>query len=260
MTADPTLLALYQNASKHSHYQVLPARVQTLLPPQAITVHSRHERERLDYLMARLDPRGMAVADIGGNTGYFSVELLDRGAASVDYYEGNAEHAAFVAHAARALALDDRLRTHPGYLDFERPALPVYDLVLLLNVLHHIGDDYGDRSTRIEQVQATVRAALRAMAPHARQLVFQLGFNWQGDRQRPIFPHGSKAEVIELMRGLADDYEILAIGIAGRDGAGRVSYRDLDEANLARDDRLGEFLNRPLFLLRSRRAPAGAAA
>lgn len=248
---DQTLLQLYRNTSKHSQYQVLPTRVKALLPQDQVEVTSRWERERLDYVCARLDVTGKRVADIGGNTGFFSFELLDRGAARVAYHEGNPEHCAFVAHAARQLGLSDRLHAHPGYVDFEHPGLPVHDVVLLLNVLHHIGDDYGDKATRIEQVQATIVQALKAMSHRARHLVFQLGFNWQGDRNKPIFAHGSKAEVIALVNSLAEDYETLAVGIAERrDGV--VAYRDLNDTNVARDDALGEFLNRPLFILRSR--------
>jgi SAM-dependent methyltransferase len=253
--ADTTLLQLYQNTSKHSQYQVLPRRVQALLPQDRVSVKSRSEQERLDYLCSKLDVAGLRMADIGGNTGFFSFELLDRGAASVDYYEGNAEHCAFVSHAAHQLGLQDRLRTHHGYLHFEQPAIPTYDAVLLLNVLHHIGDDYGDKGTRIEQVHDSIVGALRAMSRHARHLVFQLGFNWQGDPKRPLFIHGTKAEVIELVAGVAQDYDTVAIGIAERHD-GVVTYRDANPANLRRDDALGEFLNRPLFILRSRHFPA----
>ena len=252
-----TLLNLYQNASKHSNYQVLPKRVQALLPQEAVSVTSRWEGERLDYLCARLDVAGMRLADIGGNTGFFSFELLDRGAASVDYYEGNAEHCSFVTHAAEQLRLADRLHTHHGYLNFECPALPVYDAVCLLNVLHHIGDDYGDKATRADQVQSTIINALKVMARHARYLILQLGFNWQGDPKRPIFGNGTKAEVIDLVDSVAGDYKTLAVGIAGRNRDGTVAYRDLDATNVHRDDTLGEFLNRPLFILRSRHFSAG---
>ena len=254
--ADQTLLDLYQNTSKHSNYQVLATRVQLLLPQETVSVTSRWERERLDYLCARLDVAGMRLADIGGNTGFFSFELLDRGAASVDYYEGNPEHCSFVTHAAHQLGLADRLHAHHGYLDFERPALPVYDAVCLLNVLHHIGDDYGDKATRADQVQATIVNALKAMAHHARHLIFQVGFNWQGDPKRPIFGNGTKAEVIELVNSVAGDYKTLAVGIAARNDNGAIAYRDLDAINVHRDDTLGEFLNRPLFILRSRHFPA----
>ena len=250
-----TLLDLYHASSKHSQYQALPGRIQPLLPPGSISYKSRHERERLDYLCGKLDFRGSSIADIGGNTGYFSFELLDRGAGTVDYYEGNPEHSTFVERAAHLVGLGDRLRVHPVYLDFDAPILPVHDVVLLLNVLHHIGDDYGDSATAIEQVQETIRASLIGMARHARFLVFQVGFNWQGNPKRPIFANGTRAEVIDLVASLSDAWHTEAVGIASRAGR-EVIYRDLNPSNLARDDELGEFLNRPLFILRSRLLPS----
>lgn len=252
---DRQLQALYQVASKHSQYQVLPPAVLDLLPQDAVQVKSRYERERLDYIASRLDLRGCRVADIGGNTGYFSFELLERGATAVSHIEGNAAHHRFVAHAAERLGLADCLHSENRYIDFEHPDLAPHDVVFLLNVLHHVGDDYGDPATRAGSVQATMLTALRQLAPRARHVVLQLGFNWQGDPKRPIFAHGSKADVIDLVSQLRDDYDVRAIGIASRGEDGRVVYRDLDAHNIARDDRLGEFLNRPLFILRSRRWP-----
>ena len=250
MVAD-TLLDLYRASSKHSQYQALPSRVRPLLPPGSISYKSRHERERLSYLCGKLDFRDLSIADIGGNTGYFSFELLDRGAGTVDYYEGNFEHSTFVARAADLVGLGDRLRVHPVYLDFAAATLPVHDVALLLNVLHHIGDDYGDSGTALEQVQETIRVSLTGMAHCARRLVFQLGFNWQGNPKHPIFANGTRAEVIDLVAGLSDSWDIEAVGIAGQVGS-EIIYQDLNPSNLARDDRLGEFLNRPLFILQSR--------
>lgn len=251
---DRQLQSLFQAASKHSQYQVLPPAVLDLLPQDAVQVKSRYERERLDYIASRLDLRGCRVADIGGNTGYFSFELLERGATAVRHIEGNTAHHRFVAHAAERLGLADCLHSENRYIDFERPDLAPHDVVCLLNVLHHVGDDYGDPATRAETVQQTMRDALQRLAPLAHHLVLQIGFNWQGDPTRPIFAHGSKAEVIELVRQLDADWAVQAIGIAERHD-GRVVYRDLDARNIARDDSLGEFLNRPLFILRSRRWP-----
>jgi hypothetical protein len=251
---DRQLQTLFQAASKHSQYQVLPPAVLDLLPQDAVQVKSRFERERLDYIASRLDLRGCRVADIGGNTGYFSFELLERGATAVSHIEGNTAHHRFVAHAAERLGLADCLHSENRYIDFERPDLAPHDVVCLLNVLHHVGDDYGDPATQAEAVQQTMRDALHRLAPLARHLVLQIGFNWQGDPARPIFTHGSKAEVIELVRQLDADWAVQAVGVAERHD-GRVVYRDLDDTNGARDDRLGEFLNRPLFILRSRRWP-----
>jgi hypothetical protein len=255
MTASP-LFDLYQRTSKHSNYQVLAGVLAPLLGNEAISVKSRHEHERLTYILSRVPVHGLRVADIGGNTGFFSFELLGQGARRVDYYEGNAAHHDFVRAAAQRLGLAGRLHTHPRYVSFNPGDLPPLDCTVLLNVLHHLGDDFGDPGTAKEAARQRMLACLAMLARTSRLLVFQLGFNWKGDRHQPLFAGGSKAEMIDFIgQGTAADWEITAIGIAERDGE-RTVYRDLSGRNIARDDSLGEFLNRPIFIMRSRHAAA----
>ncbi len=256
MTA-PSLLDLYHVASKHSNYQVLPTALAPFLHNDDITVQSRCERERLAYIMAKLPVAGRHVADIGGNTGFFSFELLARGASRIEYYEGNAAHHGFVSAAAAQLGLSERLHAHHEYVTFEAGGLPRVDATLLLNVLHHLGDDFGDPALAREAAKQHMLDCLATMAQSTEQLVFQLGFNWKGDRHLPLFPAGSKAEMIDFLTvGTAADWTIVAIGIAERRD-GEVRFRDLTSANISRDDSLGEFLNRPIFILQSRHVAPG---
>lgn len=251
-----TLLDLYQQTSKHSNYQVLASALVPLLDSDAISVKSRHEQERLAYILSRVPMHGLHVADIGGNTGFFSFELLAHGARRVDYYEGNAAHHAFVQAAARRLGLAGRLQAHHRYVSFEPGELPLLDCAVLLNVLHHLGDDFGDPGTARQAALQRMLDCLAVMARTTRVLVFQLGFNWKGDRHQPLFAGGSKQEMIHFIeQGAAADWEITAIGMAESDG-GRIVFRDRSEHNIARDDSLGEFLNRPIFIMRSRHVAA----
>jgi hypothetical protein len=252
---DTSLLELYQQTSKHSNYQVLAPALAPLLDSAALTVQSRHEQERLAYILAHLPVQGLQMADIGGNTGFFSFELLAHGAQHVDYHEGNQAHHAFVCAAAARLGLAGRLRAHQGYVCFEPAELDPQDCTLLLNVLHHLGDDFGDPGTAKTAARQRMLECLAVLAYSSRQLVFQLGFNWKGDRHQPLFEGGSKAEMIDFIRqGTAADWDIITVGVAERAGAG-IMYRDLSDRNIARDDSLGEFLNRPLFLMHSRHLP-----
>lgn len=247
-----SLAELYSLNSKHSNYQTLAAPLRALLAQDSLVTSSRHEAERLDYMLAKTSLQGKTVADIGGNTGFFTLECATRGAAQVQYYEGNAAHAEFVTVAARELQLGDVVQTHARYLDFDGDFGADVDLCLLLNVLHHLGDDYGDHALPRDAAKRVMLASLSNMARHARTMAFQLGFNWKGDRHQPLFEHGTKAELIDFIRqGTAADWDIAAIGIAQR-GADGVRYHDLDQHNIARDDSLGEFLNRPLFMLVSK--------
>ncbi|MGV7206793.1 class I SAM-dependent methyltransferase [Oxalobacteraceae bacterium A2-2] len=247
----PTLAELYSRNSKHSNYQVLARPLRTLLPQEQLAISSRHEEARLDYLLARVDVRGLRLADVGGNTGFFTLECASAGAAEVLYYEGNPAHAEFVAVAAHALGLQEVVRTEARYLDFQHDFPENIDLCLLLNVLHHIGDDYGDPALTREKARQSVLDTLNHLAGRCRRMAFQLGFNWKGDRHLPLFDSGTKAEMIDFIRtGTAGRWTVEHIGIAAR-GPGGIAYHELDDNNIARDDSLGEFLNRPFFLLRS---------
>jgi hypothetical protein len=248
-----TLLDLYHATSKHSNYQVLPSALRKLLRDQAVVVNSRHEVARWAYIRSRIDMSDMRVADIGGNTGFFSFEALDRGARSVHYYEGNKAHHDFVAAAAGELGLTDRLHASNRYVEFQDEEFGPFDCMLLLNVLHHVGDDYGDRRLGIDNAKQVMLGSLASLARTTDWLVFQLGFNWKGDRNLPLFEHGTKSEMIDFItKGAGDEWEIVATGIAVQSDSGPL-FEDLNESNVQRVDALGEFLNRPLFVMRSKR-------
>lgn len=247
------LLELYNKMSKHSSYQLLHPRLEKIVKQDEIHVKSRSEIERINYFVQNLDFNGKLVADIGGNTGYFSFAALDHGAACVDYYEGNQEHSQFVKTATQALSLVNNIIVHFQYIDlaYDQLTRPV-DIVILLNVLHHIGEDYGSDNYDKDDALIHVADVLRHMADQARYMVFQLGFNWKGDRNLPLFQDGTKAQMIEFVRSISADYWSMEnIGVAERIG-NAVFYRDLNTENIERDDSLGEFLNRPIFILKSK--------
>jgi len=123
---------------------------------------------------------------------------------------------------------------------------------LLLNVLHHVGDDYGDPSHSIESAKQNVLNSLSALAKRTKYLIFQLGFNWKGDILLPLFADGTKRELIEFVReGTKDSWVIRNIGIAESAGD-KIIYNELDSKNIERRDSLGEFLNRPIFIMESK--------
>ena len=246
------LVALYETKSKHSNYQILSNRLREIIQPNDIHTVTRYEKERLEYITSVIPIEGKSVIDIGANTGYFSFELLDRGATSVHYVEGNKEHAEFVTLAAKALGVEDRLRVTNDYFNFEGPYPEHYDVGLLFNVLHHTGDDYGDRGATIEQAKQHMLAQLNSFSSAVDTLVFQLGFNWMGNKEQPIFENGTKAEMIDFIReGVKDSWEIVHIAVAeGSKESPR--FVGLNDENIKRRDDMGEFLNRPIFILKSR--------
>jgi SAM-dependent methyltransferase len=247
-----TLVKQYQETSKHSNYQILPSRLARMKEFRDLDIKSRNEKIRLDYFKSVVNFKDKSILDIGGNTGYFSIELLDNGARFVHYYEGNKEHADFVSEASKVLNLEDKLKVTNDYLSFQDELEgDKYDIVLLLNVLHHLGDDYGDKSLSLTKAKENIITQLNSMADKTDLMIFQMGFNWKGDRNICLFENGTKRELIDFIsKGIKGFWEIVEIGLAMKDG-NEVNYHSLNNQNIERDDSLGEFLNRPVFILKS---------
>jgi len=245
-----TLQALLQARSKHSHYQLLHPSIEALLGniPQS---SGRHEAHRQCYMARRLPLRDLRVLDIGANTGYFTFAALADGAHKVVSQEGNAEHARFMALVAERMRLNHRLEVRPRYYNFEEPSNDYFDVIFCLNVLHHLGDDFGDRQIRLGSAKAEMLTALNQLSLQTRHLWMQLGFNWKGDRYCPLFPEGTKANVIDFVcQGTKGHWRIDDIAAVNPK---TLDYEPMGDHNLGRFDALGEFLNRPLFLMSSLR-------
>lgn len=243
---------LYSQSSKHSNYQILPECLNPFLKSDEIKIISRYEKERLSYILQHVNPFNKSILDIGGNSGYFSLELIGKGAKHVDYYEGNSAHAEFVALAAELLGYSDKISVLHRYFNFERAKFPTaYDLTLLLNVLHHIGDDYGDKSLSITKAKQKIIDSLNLMANKTALMVFQLGFCWKGNRNLLLFENGTKEEMINFVEmGTKESWNIKEIAVPLKKD-NKICYVPLNENNISRQDDLGEFLNRPLFIMTS---------
>ena len=248
------LRSLLLASSKHSDYQLLHPSLGALLGdlPQP---EGRHEAQRHRYMAGRLSMADRTVLDIGANTGYFTFAALADGARKVVSQEGNAEHARFIQLAAAGMGLSERLEVRPAYFDFKGSSDDRFDVALCLNVLHHLGDDFGDRSLTLNAAKQEMLEALNRLALQVHDLWLQIGFNWKGDRRYPLFGSGTKAELIDFVRrGTQGSWRIQDVAAVH---PGTRDYAPLSEANAERFDALGEFLNRPLFHMTSVRLAAG---
>lgn len=250
MDSKAKLIQLYQTDSKHSNYQVLPAIIKNIIDQDKVTTVTRYEQERLEYLEKYIDFGHKKVLDIGGNTGYFTFESIALGADSVCHYEGNTHHSEFVSTAIKVVGLENKITTINKYYEFSGNGKK-YDIVLLFNVLHHLGDDYGGSVEDINKAKSAMLKQLNNMVNIADILVLQIGFNWQGNPNKPLFSNGTKKEMIEFIKSGTEGYwNIDHIGIAEKSHNNRVKYTELNDKNINRDDSLGEFLNRPIFILK----------
>lgn len=79
-----------------------------------------------------------------------------------------------------------------------------------------------------------------------------MGFNWKGDSKECLFENGTKAEMEQFLKeGTKDYWNILFIGIAEKQN-NDIIYQEMNKDNNKRQDDLGEFLNRPIFILKSK--------
>jgi len=244
------LKSLHAKKSKHSNYQILSNKLQSILPQEKVYVNSRYEQERLEYIINKVDLKDKTIIDIGGNTGFFSFEAIDYGAKHVHYFEGNSDHANFVRIASDYLNITPKLKITNNYYNFSDTIDLSCDIVFLLNVLHHTGDDYGNASS-IDKAKEQILSQLLSLNKYVEYIIFQIGFNWKGNTHLCLFDNGTKKELIDFVKtGVEGFYTVENIGIAENEN-NHVTYKDMYNNNVTRDDSLGEFLNRPLFILKS---------
>ncbi|MDL5385543.1 class I SAM-dependent methyltransferase [Aeromonas hydrophila] len=242
---------LYYKMSKHAHYQKLSPLVEKLFYDCKIKPSvNRFESERFCSIESCVELVGSTILDVGGNTGYFSFESIRRGCNLVHYYEGNPEHCEFVKLAATMIGVSDRLNIYNKYFQPSEEEQKV-DLIYLLNVLHHIGDDFGIVGDE-HGCLASAADMLRKYSSLGSYLVFQIGYNWKGDPNKPLFKNGSKSDVIEWLESVtAEHWDVISTLIAVQTSTG-VTYLPKDDENIIRNDDYGEFLNRPIFILKSK--------
>lgn len=245
------LINLVKSKSKHSDYQLLHPNIMSLVSNSDYQPNGKSESERQEYMDRNLDVDGMRVLDIGANTGYFTLSAIDSGASHVTSQEGNHEHAEFISISSRCLGLDDKIEVKPYYFDFKEEDLKTgdVDLILCLNILHHMGDDFGNAELSMEAAKVEMINALNFLSEKTNYCWMQLGFNWKGNRNLPMFKNGTKRELIEFVKyGIHGKWIIERIAVFNPSSK---CYEDAADQNMLRFDNIGEFLNRPLFLLKS---------
>ena len=238
--------------SKHYLYQELHPCLREILndPP---TPNGKQESARWRYISSKTDFRGASVIDIGANTGFFTFAALEAGAKRVTAVEGNQTHAEFVRECWQCIGQQERLEVLKKYFDFKKTRSAQYDVALCLNVLHHTGDDFGDTNISISQAKNEIADQLRRLSRLSTLAWFQIGFNWKGNPALPLFETGTKSEVIEFVNAACmNSWEVTEISAHNPESG---AYEDISPRLLKRFDNSGEFLNRPLLLLRSLHQP-----
>jgi len=245
------LNALYNIKSKHSSYQKIHPSVAILIENELVT-QGKNEDQRQKYLTQHINFENKTVLEIGCNTGYFTIASVMNGAKKVDAYEGNNAHCEFLRIASKALSIHEKINVYNEYFDPSYPPDKKHDICIFFNVLHHLGDDFQNTSQNIDQAKEQMKTYLNLLSRHTDTLILQMGFNWKGDNNNPLFRKGEKKNMISFIKETTGKYFYIDNISCPKDE--KAVYLDFsnENNNTERDDTLGEFLNRPIFILRTR--------
>lgn len=220
----------------------------TVAGPRSITL----DKERAAFMFDRKSSAGKNVLDIGANQGYMSIEAALRGAQRVDAFESNTVDGAFLSQMSLLFPALQAVSAQTLNYDFEHENSGRWHYVICLNVLHHIGRYFDDHVNDLSEAKILMAAHLRRLLTHSGSVWLQLGFNWQGNTLKPMFAHGTKQEITEFVNQMVGQHaRIATIGIYNphRQAYDEVVYGDWHHPLWQRIDGLGEFANRPLYLI-----------
>ncbi|MDE1181278.1 class I SAM-dependent methyltransferase [Paraburkholderia sp.] len=231
-TARERLVALYGEVSKHSAYQTIPDFVSRELGYQeTIQSNWRGDRNRLDYILKKLSPAaGQRWGDFGANTGFFTYTLA-HGFPQTHFtaIEANDKHATFQREIKAIFEVGnvDMLNKAVSFDDL--PALPEFDVLLHLNVLHHAGADF-DRQYVSGEADFPAYAVnyLRQLRATNRAMVFQIGSNLWGDKTHPLVASTDDDNKIVYVSKLITDagWKIRHLAYA-KAGSDEIVYQDI---------------------------------
>lgn len=178
------LIDLLSTDSKHATYQMLPPCVE--LRDDRLTAlvgTERRDRRRYDWLSSHVGALQGTAVDIGANLGYFSFRILQDFDVAVIAYEPHRSHARAICVIRDLCGIErNRLAVTSRAVGLREIAtLPTSDLLIMLNVLHHAGEDF-DRNlvTDLRQWRPYAIAYLSELRTRSRLLFFQMGYTWLG--------------------------------------------------------------------------------
>ncbi len=229
--AKQVLKERYAELSKHAHYQTVPEVLAEKLGIQfEVNEEWRGDRPRypliLDYARKH---QVRKILDVGANTGFFSLSLAaDIEDAAITACELNKTH-------AEIIQLFTELGGYANISVTDRPAdlknvdsFGLFDLALHLNILHHAGHDFDrEHVPDRDAFMAYAVDYLTRFGTTTRRMVFQMGYNWGGDKTVPLVGRDDQAGkikfTVELLQRSGWDIEQVALAKPGT-GMSPVEY------------------------------------
>ena len=193
---------LYEDLSKHSNYQNIPAFVTKALGYQEkIDEGWRGDSPRLNYIKRFVQIRkNESWGDFGANTGFFTLSLANQfPSTQFTAIEANKMHSEFISKIASHFRLDNVTSVHKS-IEFDNLLeLGSLDVLMHLNVLHHAGHDF-DRQyvTGPLDFADYAQAYLKRLRSHTKALIFQMGSNLGGNKRLPLVEYNNDKAKLAL--------------------------------------------------------------
>lgn len=262
------LQRFYDDGSKHSRYQNVPKFVEAELGyHEEINETWRGDSARLEFLVNNLPLAGKnTVADIGANTGFFTLSLAHEfRTAKFTAYEPHLAHCQFIQTIVEHFGVPN-VAVQNEAVDLEKlGSMPFYDVILLLNILHHAGVDFDHHLVHSRhEFEDYASEYLARLSTKCNNLVLQLGYRWGGNKAEPLLPVGDIGAMLSLIKRLAKgNWRIAQVGLYERDdhlghytsvlpGADGNITLELDQ--LTSVGVVSEFYRRPILLMQSAQA------
>lgn len=243
-----SLEQLYAETSKHGQYQTLPDRLAEVLGVQFdVNEDWRGDRPRYPVIKEYVEANSCeSLIDIGANTGFFALSLAaDLPGLKVTACELNKTHAKIIELLAEVGNYDIPVTDRAADLE-NANKFGTFDCALHLNILHHAGQDFDAvHVPRLNDFESYAIEYLRSFRYTAKRMVFQMGYNWKGDKQHPIVARNDQAGKVRLTQRLMKSsgwvIERVAFAIKGKTS---IVYESFDPNELPVSDiELQEWLN-----------------
>lgn len=265
------LRELYAETSKHGQYQTIPDRLAALLGIQfEVNEEWRGDRPRYPLIKEFIQESACrSVLDVGANTGFFALSLAgDLPHLSVKACELNKTHARIIELLARVGGYQVAVTDQPADLA-HAGGFGLHDCALHLNILHHAGHDFDAIHVKDRDAYRSYAVAyLQAFRGTARRMVYQMGYNWKGDKTLPLIPKEDQAGKVRFTLDLfaASGWAVEGVAFARKGtGAYPIEYERFAPDALHQDDVQlqawlteryadgvwSEFYQRPLWFCRS---------
>ena len=173
---------LNKKTSKFENYQEIPEFILNKLLKESIKIKYKQnqlslDKARLNFLTSNLKFFPEKVLEIGSNIGYFVFSLLNNFNCKVVAYEPIKDYAEIITLLSKFLKIEKQINVYSKAVKLKNiKSLPMSDLIIELNVLHHAGN-YFDKSD-VEKLGGWRKYALKRLRMYRKKNKIFIFSNW----------------------------------------------------------------------------------